>query len=95
MGRIGPANRDKLRSGHRGSREVQTEAIDREAFLLAIDALPTLERATFILARADGLSFAEIAFRLGLDASRVENHFAKALSSISATLADRWPLPEA
>lgn len=67
---------------------MQIDLACRDAYLAAVESLPMLERATFLLARVDGLSFRQISFRLGMDTNNVEFHFANALSSICAKLAD-------
>lgn len=46
----------------------------------AIDALPPQCRKVFLMQRMDGLSYKEIASRLGISARTVEKHLEKALS---------------
>lgn len=44
-----------------------------------LDMLPMVPRAVFLLHRIDGLDYAAIAWRLGIDARAVERHMARAL----------------
>ena len=44
-----------------------------------LDMLPMLPRTVFLLHRIDGLDYAEIAWRLGLDVKAVERHMARAI----------------
>ncbi|HVH66609.1 MAG TPA: RNA polymerase sigma-70 factor [Gemmatimonadales bacterium] len=52
----------------------------------AIAALPPRTRAAFVLSRAEGLSYAEVASRLAMSPKTVGVHIARALSAMRATL---------
>ena len=57
-------------------------ALDREALALlksAILSLPPRRRAAFLLSRVDGLSYKEIAHKLGISQKAVEQHISNAL----------------
>jgi RNA polymerase sigma-70 factor (ECF subfamily) len=55
----------------------------------AIAGLPPRCREVFILSRFGGLSYADIANRLGLSPSTVEKHMIKALAACHAALAEK------
>lgn len=48
-----------------------------------LDTLRTLPRAVFLLHRIDGLDYAGIAWRLGIDVKAVERHMARAIYVIA------------
>jgi DNA-directed RNA polymerase specialized sigma24 family protein len=52
--------------------------------------LPGTTRTVFLLARLDGLSNEQIAWRLGLDTKRVERHLARALLTLTWGPRRRW-----
>lgn len=57
------------------------EARQRLEFLLrAMEELPMRTREIFVLHRFDGLSYAEVARRLGISESSVQKHLARALA---------------
>ncbi len=62
------------------------EAIDRSAIearlWTAIERMPEKRRQIFLMAKRDGMSYAEIASTLGLSVSTVRNHMENALSSL-------------
>ena len=65
--------------------EDQQERSLREARLWeAIDALPARCREVFLLSKRDGLSYAQIAQRLGLSEKTVEHQVSKALKRLRA-----------
>ena len=57
----------------------------------AIDRLPLERRKVFILSRYDGLSYAEIADKLGISVKTVENQMGKALKTLREELQDYLP----
>ncbi len=57
----------------------------------AIDNLPAERRKVFILSRYDGLTYGQIADKLGLSVKTVENQMGKALKSLREELADYLP----
>ena len=59
-----------------------------ERFHHALAALSEIDRAIFLMARLDDLSFAEISLRLGVPMPGVHARFAHALEQIARTLAD-------
>lgn len=65
--------------------EEQQERSMREARLWeAIDALPARCREVFLLSKRDGLTYAQIAQRLGLSEKTVEHQVSKALKRLRA-----------
>lgn len=52
----------------------------------ALDLLPLLSRATFLLARVDYLAYPDIAWRCGIDVAEVELRLADALFAIGQAL---------
>ena len=52
----------------------------------AIDLLPPLSRAVFLLSRVDDLAYADIAWRCGIDAAEVQLRLADALFAIGRAL---------
>jgi len=65
--------------------EEQQERSLREARLWeAIDALPARCREVFLLSKRDGLTYAQIAQRLGLSEKTVEHQVSKALKRLRA-----------
>lgn len=65
--------------------EEQQERSLREACLWeAIDALPARCREVFLLSKRDGLTYAQIAQRLGLSEKTVEHQVSKALKHLRA-----------
>ncbi|WP_407696471.1 sigma factor-like helix-turn-helix DNA-binding protein [Sphingomonas abietis] len=86
---LAPKFRESLLPLQRRSPRMWMGSIDRTSYLSALEELPVIERATFILASTDGLSYREIGFRLGMDSSSVETHFAAALSSMCIRLVDK------
>lgn len=67
----------------RPSLEDATDARQKLARLRdAIDELPERTQRIFTLARVDGLTYAEVADRLGISESSVQKHLAKALHHV-------------
>jgi RNA polymerase sigma-70 factor (ECF subfamily) len=58
---------------------------------LAIDNLPLERRKVFIMSRYDGLTYIQIAQKLGISVKTVENQMGKALKSLREELADYLP----
>jgi len=58
----------------------------------AIDLLPTERKKVFILSRYEGLSYQQIAERLGISVKTVENQIGKALQFLRVELAEYLPL---
>ncbi len=54
--------------------------------MAAIERLPTRRREVFLLARVDGLSYPQIAKRLGISPRTVEHHIHAAMTQISREL---------
>jgi DNA-directed RNA polymerase specialized sigma24 family protein len=59
-----------------------------ERFDRVLADLPKTDRAIFLMARRDGLSFVEIARRLAMPIPDVQARFAHALEQIARTLGD-------
>lgn len=57
----------------------------------AIDHLPVERRKVFIMSRYDGLSYSQIAEKLGISVKTVENQMGKALKSLREELSDYLP----
>ncbi len=57
----------------------------------AIDNLPPERRKVFILSRYDGLTYGQIAEKLGISVKTVENQMGKALKSLREELSDYLP----
>ncbi|NTF44310.1 RNA polymerase sigma factor [Rhizobium rhizogenes] len=51
-----------------------------------VNELPELTRSIFTLNRMDGLTYAQVAIRLGISDSSVQKHLSRALSHITARL---------
>ena len=58
---------------------------------VAIDHLPVERRKVFILSRYDGLTYGQIAEKLGLSVKTAENQMGKALKSLREDLSDYLP----
>ncbi len=58
----------------------------------AIDNLPLERKRIFILSRYDGLSYSEIAEKLGISIKTVENQMGKALKTLREDLSEYLPL---
>jgi len=58
----------------------------------AIDHLPLERRKVFILSRYEGLTYSQIAAKLGISVKTVENQMGKALKSLREELSDYLPL---
>jgi len=58
----------------------------------AIDRLPVERRKVFILSRYEGLTYGQIAGKLGISEKTVENQIGKALKSLREDLKDYLPL---
>lgn len=90
------ANHLLAREGGDGSERESTERSDdavahRElliAIRTAIAALPERTREVFLLNRDGGLSYREVAMRLGVTVKTVEFHMGRALASLRERLAD-------
>lgn len=65
--------------------------IDPQALRRAFDALPERTRKVFWLHRVDGLSYAQIAERLGIAIDEVQTEIANALYGIDRLLRDATP----
>lgn len=65
-------------------RALLLESLERIA--LALDGLPVKARTAFLLSQLDGLTYAEIAGRLGVSASMVRKYMAQALERCMQTL---------
>ncbi len=57
----------------------------------AIDNLPLERRKVFILSRYDGLTYSQIAAKLGISVKTVENQMGKALKTLREELSDYLP----
>lgn len=57
-----------------------------ERLRLIVDELPELTRRIFILNRIDGLTYSQVAARLGISDSSVQKHLAKALFHVTRRL---------
>jgi len=57
----------------------------------AIDHLPMERRKVFVMSRYDGLTYVEIAAKLGLSVKTVENQMGRALKSLREELAEYLP----
>jgi RNA polymerase sigma-70 factor (ECF subfamily) len=57
----------------------------------AIDHLPLERRKVFVMSRYDGLTYAEIAAKLGISVKTVENQMGSALKTLRTELADYLP----
>ncbi|WP_454887651.1 RNA polymerase sigma factor [Sphingomonas oryzagri] len=57
----------------------------RKRYLAALDELPSRTREIFLLNRADGLTYHEIAERLGVTNKGIEYHMARALAHLHRT----------
>jgi DNA-directed RNA polymerase specialized sigma24 family protein len=61
---------------------------DHKRFHAALDRLPPVPRAVYLLSATDGLSYGDIAFRLGLSVGEVQMYLAQALSSLTGLMED-------
>lgn len=70
-------------------------AIQRTLHLIAqaIEALPPRTREAFLLRRMDGLSYADIASKLGVSVSAIEKHVGRAMSAMMEAAAQRGTAP--
>ena len=68
----------------------EDEAAILERIERRLETLPRTTRAVFLLCRIDGLSYDEIAWRLGLDRDEVQRHVARALYTITWGHRRRW-----
>ena len=66
--------------------QVIDASADAEVLQAAISALPPRCRNTFVLSRFEGLTYEQIALRLGISMSMVEKHIMKALQRCRAAL---------
>jgi RNA polymerase sigma-70 factor, ECF subfamily len=57
----------------------------------AIDRLPLERRKVFIMSRYDGLTYSQIAEKLGISVKTVENQMGKALKTLRVELSDYLP----
>lgn len=64
-------------------------AFEPSVYRAAVDALPPLTRAVFLLHRLDGLGYGEIAMLLRIDTDDVTSHIAEALVRIDRALRAR------
>lgn len=91
------ARREAVRGGVHVEMEVEGLSLDApdpeqvvdgrrrlEAVLAAVEALPPRARDVLVLRRFEGLSYAQIAARLGISVSAVEKRMAKALAALEA-----------
>ncbi len=75
------------------SQLVQVNVIDKlqyeqlnEQVAMLIEKLPTRQKEVFKMSRQQGMTYQEIASRLGLSVNTVENHMVKALSFLKSNL---------
>lgn len=68
--------------------ETDSDREQVERFDRALANLPEIDRVIFLLARRDGLSFAEIARRLIMPIPEVQASFAHALEQVARALGD-------
>jgi DNA-directed RNA polymerase specialized sigma24 family protein len=59
-----------------------------ERLVEALEQIPMVPRIVYLLAAADGMSYADIAFRLGCSEKEVEAGLAQALVLLTAALDD-------
>jgi RNA polymerase sigma-70 factor, ECF subfamily len=91
--------RDEYRSwrehaGEESQRAAEDELIATELEVKirqAIDQLPIERRKIFIMSRYDGLTYSQIAEKLGISAKTVENQMGKALKTLREELAEYLP----
>jgi len=57
----------------------------------AIDALPMERRRVFVMSRYDGMTYQQIAEKLGISVKTVENQMGKALKFLREELAEYLP----
>lgn len=82
--------RDAMESQRSGEDEMIVSELERK-IREAIDRLPLERRKVFIMSRYDGLTYNQIAEKLGISVKTVENQMGKALKTLRAELSDYLP----
>lgn len=92
-----------VREEYRAEREARVQELQRsqedemivselqEKIREAVDRLPVERRKVFILSRYEGLTYAEIAVRLGISVKTVENQMSSALRTLREELSEYLP----
>jgi RNA polymerase sigma-70 factor, ECF subfamily len=92
-----------VREEYRAARESQMEELQRsredevivseleQKIREAVDRLPLERRKVFVMSRYEGMTYAEIAGKLGISVKTVENQMSSALRSLRTELADYLP----
>jgi len=96
---IDQMRKSKTRNTHQASEGGDPDALDNARALApepifawrlraALDKLPVAQRQVFLLNRIEGLTYPEIAARLGLSVRTVDRHLLKALTVLKEQLAE-------
>ena len=92
-----------VREEYKAAREAQMQEVHRsredemivseleQKIREAVDNLPVERRKIFVMSRYDGLTYAEIATRLGISVKTVENQMSSALRSLRTELSEYLP----